>query len=121
MDRDAVAVGAPAPHGMEQLVADDVVDDPDRGAAVHLGADPGAASVYDTALVAMNMGVLSGFYQAIALVSAAGVDTPTFAAVAVDRTAQRRRTRRAVREGDDRPEGDGYREVGAHGELATHR
>jgi 3-hydroxyisobutyrate dehydrogenase-like beta-hydroxyacid dehydrogenase len=54
------------------------------GRAVHIGADPGAASVYDTALLAMNMGVLSGFYQAIALVRAAGVDTPTFAAVAVD-------------------------------------
>jgi 3-hydroxyisobutyrate dehydrogenase-like beta-hydroxyacid dehydrogenase len=54
------------------------------GRAVHLGADPGAASVYDTALLAMNMGVLSGFYQAIALVGAAGVDAPTFAAVAVD-------------------------------------
>ena len=54
------------------------------GRAVHLGADPGAASVYDTALLAMNMGVLSGFYQAIALVNAVGVDTPTFAAVALD-------------------------------------
>jgi 3-hydroxyisobutyrate dehydrogenase-like beta-hydroxyacid dehydrogenase len=54
------------------------------GRAVHLGADPGAASVYDTALLAMNMGVLSGFYQAVALVGAAGVDAPTFAAVAVD-------------------------------------
>jgi 3-hydroxyisobutyrate dehydrogenase-like beta-hydroxyacid dehydrogenase len=54
------------------------------GRAVHLGKDPGAASVYDTALLAMNMGVLSGFYQAVALVGAAGVDAPTFAAVAVD-------------------------------------
>jgi 3-hydroxyisobutyrate dehydrogenase-like beta-hydroxyacid dehydrogenase len=54
------------------------------GRTVHLGADPGAASVYDTALLAMNMGVLSGFYQALALVGAAGVDAPTFAAVAVD-------------------------------------
>jgi 3-hydroxyisobutyrate dehydrogenase-like beta-hydroxyacid dehydrogenase len=54
------------------------------GRAVHLGADPGAASVYDTALLAMNMGVLSGFYQALALAGAAGVDAPTFAAVAVD-------------------------------------
>jgi 3-hydroxyisobutyrate dehydrogenase-like beta-hydroxyacid dehydrogenase len=54
------------------------------GRAVHLGADPGAASVYDTALLAMNIGVLSGFYQAVALVGAAGVDAPTFAAVAVD-------------------------------------
>lgn len=54
------------------------------GRAVHVGADPGAASVYDTALLAMNMGVLGGFYQAVALVGAAGVDTPTFASVAVD-------------------------------------
>lgn len=54
------------------------------GRAVHLGADPGAASVYDTALLAMIMGVLGGFYQAAALVGAAGVDTPTFASVAVD-------------------------------------
>lgn len=54
------------------------------GRAVHLGADPGAASVYDTALLAMNMGLLTGFYQAIALARAAGVDAPTFAAVAVD-------------------------------------
>jgi len=54
------------------------------GRAVQLGADPGAASVYDTALLAMNMGVLSGFYQAVAMVGAAGVDAPTFASVAVD-------------------------------------
>jgi 3-hydroxyisobutyrate dehydrogenase-like beta-hydroxyacid dehydrogenase len=54
------------------------------GRAVHLGADPGAASVYDTALLAMNMGVLSGFYQAVGLVGAAGIDPPTFASVAVD-------------------------------------
>jgi len=53
------------------------------GRAVHLGADPGAASVYDTALLAMNMGLLTGFYQALALVGAAGVETPTFADVAV--------------------------------------
>jgi 3-hydroxyisobutyrate dehydrogenase-like beta-hydroxyacid dehydrogenase len=54
------------------------------GRAVHLGADPGAASVYDTALLTVNMGLLSGFYEALALVGAAGVDAPTFAAVAVD-------------------------------------
>jgi 3-hydroxyisobutyrate dehydrogenase-like beta-hydroxyacid dehydrogenase len=54
------------------------------GRPVHLGPDPGAASVYDTALLAMNMGVLSGFYQAVALVGGAGVDTRTFASVAVD-------------------------------------
>jgi 3-hydroxyisobutyrate dehydrogenase-like beta-hydroxyacid dehydrogenase len=54
------------------------------GQAVHLGHEPGRASVYDTALLAMNMGVLSGFYQAVALVGAAGVDATTFASVAVD-------------------------------------
>jgi 3-hydroxyisobutyrate dehydrogenase-like beta-hydroxyacid dehydrogenase len=54
------------------------------GRGVYLGDDPGAASVYDTALLAMNMGVLSGFYQAVALAGPAGVDAPTFAAVAVD-------------------------------------
>ena len=54
------------------------------GRAIYLGSDAGAASLYDTALLTMNMGVLSGFYQAVALVDAAGVDAPTFAAVAVD-------------------------------------
>jgi 3-hydroxyisobutyrate dehydrogenase-like beta-hydroxyacid dehydrogenase len=54
------------------------------GRPAYLGADPGAASVHDTALLMMNMGVLSGFYQAVALVGAAGVEAPAFAATATD-------------------------------------
>ncbi len=53
------------------------------GAARYLGADPGATSLYDTALLTMNMGVLSGFYHGAALVGAAGVDASAFASVAM--------------------------------------
>ena len=54
------------------------------GRAVHLGSDAGVASLYDTALLTMNMGVLSGFYQGVALVGAAGIGAPAFASVVVD-------------------------------------
>jgi 3-hydroxyisobutyrate dehydrogenase-like beta-hydroxyacid dehydrogenase len=53
------------------------------GRAVHLGDDPGVSSLYDTALLGMNMGVLTGFYQAVALVGAAGVGAADFASVAL--------------------------------------
>lgn len=52
------------------------------GRATHLGVDPGTASLYDTALLGMNMSVLSGFYHALALVGSAGVEPTEFAAVA---------------------------------------
>lgn len=53
------------------------------GRAVHLGDDPGVSSLYDTALLGLNMGVLTGFYQAVALVGAAGVGAAELASVAV--------------------------------------
>jgi 3-hydroxyisobutyrate dehydrogenase-like beta-hydroxyacid dehydrogenase len=52
------------------------------GNSVHLGADPALAPVYDTALFGLAWGALAGFYHAVALVGAAGVDPSTFAAVA---------------------------------------
>ena len=52
------------------------------GRAAFLGADPGVASLYDTALLGVNMSVLSGFYHALALVGSAGVSATEFAAVA---------------------------------------
>jgi 3-hydroxyisobutyrate dehydrogenase-like beta-hydroxyacid dehydrogenase len=52
------------------------------GDAVHLGADPALAPVYDTALFGLAWGALSGFYHALALAGAAGVDPTDFAAVA---------------------------------------
>lgn len=52
------------------------------GAATHLGADPGLASLYDTALFGMNWGVLSGFFHAVALVGTEEVDATAFASVA---------------------------------------
>ncbi|GAA5001421.1 NAD(P)-dependent oxidoreductase [Actinopolymorpha pittospori] len=52
------------------------------GKAMHLGADPALASVYDTALFGLAWGALAGFYHAVALVGAAGVEPSAFAAVA---------------------------------------
>jgi 3-hydroxyisobutyrate dehydrogenase-like beta-hydroxyacid dehydrogenase len=52
------------------------------GRAAYLGADPGTASLYDTALLGVNMSLLSGFYHALALVGSAGVDATEFADVA---------------------------------------
>jgi 3-hydroxyisobutyrate dehydrogenase-like beta-hydroxyacid dehydrogenase len=52
------------------------------GNSVHLGADPALAPVYDTALFGLAWGALAGFYHAVALVGAAGVDPAAFAAVA---------------------------------------
>jgi 3-hydroxyisobutyrate dehydrogenase-like beta-hydroxyacid dehydrogenase len=54
------------------------------GRATYLGADPGVASLYDTALLGMNMSVLAGFSHALALVDSAGADATEFADVAVD-------------------------------------
>jgi 3-hydroxyisobutyrate dehydrogenase-like beta-hydroxyacid dehydrogenase len=51
------------------------------GGATHLGADPGIASLYDTALLGMNMSVPAGFSHAVALVGSAGVAPGEFAAV----------------------------------------
>lgn len=52
------------------------------GDARHLGADPGLASLYDTALFGMAWSTLAGFYHAIALVGTENVDATAFAAVA---------------------------------------
>ncbi|MCM2390774.1 NAD(P)-dependent oxidoreductase [Streptomyces albipurpureus] len=52
------------------------------GNSVHLGSDPALASVYDTALLGLAWGALAGFYHAVALVGASGVDPADFAAVA---------------------------------------
>lgn len=54
------------------------------GRAVHVGTDPGTASLYDTALLTVNLGLLAGFYHAAALVGAGGVDPVDLAAVATD-------------------------------------
>jgi 3-hydroxyisobutyrate dehydrogenase-like beta-hydroxyacid dehydrogenase len=51
------------------------------GRATYLGADPGAASLYDTALLGVNLGLLTGFYHALALLGAAGVAATTAAEV----------------------------------------
>lgn len=52
------------------------------GNAVHLGANPSLASLYDTALFGLAWGALTGFYHAVALLSVEGVDPDAFAAVA---------------------------------------
>jgi 3-hydroxyisobutyrate dehydrogenase-like beta-hydroxyacid dehydrogenase len=52
------------------------------GRAAYLGADPGIASLYDTALLGVNMSLLTGFYHALALVGSAGVEATEFADVA---------------------------------------
>ncbi|WP_378741816.1 NAD(P)-dependent oxidoreductase [Nocardia brasiliensis] len=52
------------------------------GNATDLGADPGLTAVYDTALFSLAWGALSGFYQAVALTGAEGVDASTFATTA---------------------------------------
>ncbi|WP_329423644.1 NAD(P)-binding domain-containing protein [Streptosporangium sp. NBC_01495] len=52
------------------------------GNSVHLGADPALAPVYDTALFGLAWGALAGFYHAVALVGASGVDPTVFATVA---------------------------------------
>ncbi|MFD3665929.1 NAD(P)-dependent oxidoreductase [Streptomyces sp. NPDC058659] len=54
------------------------------GNSVHLGADPALAPVYDTALFGLAWGALAGFYHAVALVGATGVDPAAFAAVATE-------------------------------------
>ncbi|GLW13072.1 3-hydroxyisobutyrate dehydrogenase [Microtetraspora sp. NBRC 13810] len=53
------------------------------GRSVHLGDDPALASLYDTALFGLAWGALAGFYHAVALVGAGGVDPTAFAAVAM--------------------------------------
>ncbi|MFW5418208.1 NAD(P)-dependent oxidoreductase [Nocardiopsis sp. CNT-189] len=54
------------------------------GGAVHLGADPALAPVYDTALFGLAWGALAGFYHSVALAGAAGVGPAAFAAVATE-------------------------------------
>ncbi len=49
------------------------------GTARWVGADPGASSLWDTALLGLNLGVLTGFYQAVALTGAAAADVATIA------------------------------------------
>lgn len=52
------------------------------GNTVHLGAAPELAPVYDTALFGLVWGALAGFYHAVSLAGAAGVEPTRFAAVA---------------------------------------
>ncbi|MCT2594711.1 NAD(P)-binding domain-containing protein [Streptomyces sp. N2-109] len=52
------------------------------GNPVHLGGEPGLAAVYDTALFGLAWGALAGFYHAVALAGAEGVDPAAFAEVA---------------------------------------
>jgi hypothetical protein len=54
------------------------------GRAVDLGADAGLASLYDTALLGVNLSLLGGFYQAAALVGTAGVPASAAAEVVLD-------------------------------------
>ncbi|MFI1014173.1 NAD(P)-dependent oxidoreductase [Streptomyces sp. NPDC020965] len=54
------------------------------GNAVHLGNDPGHASLYDTALFGTVWGAVAGFHHALALTGTEGVAAPEFAAVATD-------------------------------------
>lgn len=49
------------------------------GTATYLGTDPGLASLYDVAGLAMMWSVLNAWLQGTALVRAAGVDAATFA------------------------------------------
>lgn len=51
------------------------------GGATYLGTDPALGSLYDSALLTVNMGLLSGFYQAVALVGTAGVGAAAFAPI----------------------------------------
>jgi 3-hydroxyisobutyrate dehydrogenase-like beta-hydroxyacid dehydrogenase len=51
------------------------------GRATYLGADPGTASLFDTALLGVNLGLLTGFYHALALLAAAGVPAQEVATV----------------------------------------
>lgn len=54
------------------------------GNSVHLGADPTLAPVYDTALFGLAWGALAGYYHAVALAGAAGIDPAAFTAVATE-------------------------------------
>ncbi|WP_219417441.1 NAD(P)-dependent oxidoreductase [Pseudonocardia nigra] len=54
------------------------------GRARYLGADPGTASLHDTALLGVNLGLLTGFYHAVALLGGAGVPAPDVAEVVTD-------------------------------------
>ncbi|MFF8835279.1 NAD(P)-dependent oxidoreductase [Streptomyces sp. NPDC015130] len=49
------------------------------GTVTHLGADPGLASLYDVAGLAMMWSVLNAWLQGTALLAAAGVDAATYA------------------------------------------
>lgn len=54
------------------------------GAATHLGADPGLAVLYNTALLGMMFAAVNGFLHAAALVGTAGVTTTEFGTIALD-------------------------------------
>jgi 3-hydroxyisobutyrate dehydrogenase-like beta-hydroxyacid dehydrogenase len=56
----------------------------DLGRATHVGTDPGAASLWDTALLGLNLGLLTGFYHAVALLGHLDVDAAAVARVARD-------------------------------------
>jgi 3-hydroxyisobutyrate dehydrogenase-like beta-hydroxyacid dehydrogenase len=54
------------------------------GRATYLGAEPGTASLYDIALLGVNLGLLAGFYHAAALLGRAGVPATAVAEVVTD-------------------------------------
>lgn len=56
----------------------------DLGDPVHLGAEPGLAVLYNTALLSMMYSSLNGFLHAAALVGSAGVPAAGFTKLAVD-------------------------------------
>jgi 3-hydroxyisobutyrate dehydrogenase-like beta-hydroxyacid dehydrogenase len=79
-DREALFLlsGSPQAFGVHQDTLEAL------GNAVHLGADAGLASLFDTALFGLAWSTLAGFYHAVALIGSAGVSANDAAAVATD-------------------------------------
>ncbi|MFB7353286.1 NAD(P)-dependent oxidoreductase [Streptomyces gardneri] len=65
--------------GPEQVFADHASTLGALGTITHLGADPGLASLYDVAGLAMMWSVLNAWLQGTALLAKAGVDAVTYA------------------------------------------
>ncbi|MEU3424389.1 NAD(P)-dependent oxidoreductase [Streptomyces gardneri] len=65
--------------GPEQVFADHASTLGALGTITHLGADPGLASLYDVAGLAMMWSVLNAWLQGTALLAKAGVDAATYA------------------------------------------
>ncbi|MFE1905522.1 NAD(P)-dependent oxidoreductase [Streptomyces gardneri] len=65
--------------GPEQVFAEHEATLGALGTVTHLGADPGLASLYDVAGLAMMWSVLNAWLQGTALLAKAGVDAATYA------------------------------------------